>query len=161
MTDQDVSYPSEHLDRIREALAKHGTPSILEYSEAQGASGLTELSSRLNVAPIAIQMRYEQEARAIQDPREFAEDLLARRLLDVQDGWPNSPSWESLKDVRHQLIAWCDLLRRTAFEPSQKEIVRQLLRMTLPPGWRPQSRKDPVIRLLFDRFWAGPGAAPR
>lgn len=163
MTDRIAPNPSDHRTRIAEALAKQGAASIAEYAEAQGASGLTELASRLDVPPIAVQMRYEQEARSTGDPRELAEDLLFRCLQDVRDGWPASPSWEALKDIRYQLIAWCDLLRRTEFEGLQKEIVRQLLRMTMPPGWRPQSKADPVIRLLFDRLWNldGPGKASR
>lgn len=150
---KDPSHLHDGPARLARFLAANKKSSIVDYAQEKGRASLDELADALLVAPIVVQMRYEEEARKVQDPRRLAEDLLARRILNADDGWPSEPGWDTLKDIRYHVIAWCAMMKDTAFEDAQDKICHRLLSSALPPGWRPEASHDPVIAALFDEFW--------
>lgn len=146
--------------RLDQTLEDGDYNSILEYVKEQEGASLRKIAELLNVAPIVVQRRYEEEARRYEEEaqygptsRELAEDLLVRRLLDVEGGWPADPSWEHMGAVRDQVIAWSTLMQGTKFDEAQSDIVACLLRSALPAGWLPAGNRDPVISAAFDEFW--------
>lgn len=139
-----------HLARL---LADTGKLSILDHAKEHENVSLDQLADTLQVAPIVVQMRYEEEARSAKDPRALAEDLLARRLLNVTEGWPSVSEWETMGDIRYHIIAWCAMMKNTPFENAQKEIFSKLINSKLPAGWRPMTSRDPIIGALFNDLW--------
>lgn len=150
---KDPSLLHDGPARLARFLAANNKSSIVDYAQENGCASLDELAEALCVAPIVVQMRYEEEARKVQDPRRLAEDLLTRRVLNANDGWPSEPGWDTLEDIRYHVIAWCAMMKDTAFEDAQDKICHRLLSSALPSGWRPESSGDPVIAALFDEFW--------
>jgi len=147
--------------RMIEILAERGFANLTAFARTRPNATLGALAAEIgvgDVAPIQVQWVLFEEAKSSGALRPFATDLLARRLHEVDAGWPAGTTYGEQKAVRHQLVAWQGCLRDEAEEAKLAQVTRALLDATdIPAGWKPSGPDDPVIMAVFERYWPGDG----
>jgi hypothetical protein len=158
ITDSDRLAKEQWREEMTKALAERGTDSIFAFAKRHPGKSLSDLAAALGgIAPVLVQKCYEDEARRAENPREFVKDLLIRRLLALESGWPQGSEWEDQNAVRYQLIEWAGCLQSALYEPALKAILNYLLAAKdIPAGWIPEGEDDPLIAGLFARYWPRP-----
>jgi hypothetical protein len=143
-------------DHAQRALAAAGLSALELFDRNPGCTKL-ELTKRLNRGANAIGfgMVLYAEAQQAGRLREIASALFVAKILDkFPGGWNSSGTVHPLVKIG----GWDDDIEKGVADPrvraASQQIVRTLAIDEPPPeGWKPQSKDDPRIVELFDRFW--------
>ena len=146
------SWDSNWRARLYERVRERGFPSLTAFAEAHPALPLHLLAEELGKDDVVgVQLLSELLAEAEQSKQvtRFVRDVLVRLLSQsLPDGWPAVLDDEARFAVAEALGSW------SAYTPeTHKERVKQV-RAALrahppPPGWRPLSPDDELIRTLL------------
>ena len=138
--------------RLYERVRARGYDSLTAFAEARPAASLIELAEELgkdDVAGVQVLGGLHAEAERRKQVTRFVRDVLVRQFSEsLPNGWPAVLDDESRFQIGKTLGGW------SADTPeTHKERVRQA-RASLrahppPPGWRPLSPDDELLRTLL------------
>ena len=137
--------------RLYERIRERGYDSLTSFAEARPTASLVALAEELgeDVAGVQILTGLLAEAERRKQVTRFVRGVLVRELSEsLPEGWPAVLDDESRFKVASALGPW------TAYTPeSHEERVRRagdaLLATPPPPGWRPLSADDELLRTLL------------
>ncbi|RKH29642.1 NUDIX hydrolase [Corallococcus praedator] len=138
--------------RLYERIRERGYDSLTSFAEARPAVSWVALAEELgkdDVAGVQILKGLFAEAERRKQVMRFVRDILVRELAEeLPNGWPAVVDDSNRFDVAMPLGCW------SAHAPeTHKERVRQagdtLLAHPPPPGWRPLSPDDELLRTLL------------
>ena len=137
--------------RLYERIRERGYDSLTSFAEAHPTAPLYRLAEELgeDVAGVQILTGLLAEAERRKQVTRFVRGVLIRMLSEsIPDGWPTVLDDEARVEVALALGSW------SAYTPeSHKERARRagdaLLATPPPPGWRPLSADDELLRTLL------------
>ncbi|CAM3883687.1 NUDIX hydrolase [Corallococcus sp. ZKHCc1 1396] len=138
--------------RLYERVRERGYTSLTAFADARPAVPLVMLAEELgrdDVAGVQVLTGLLAEAEQHKRVTRFVRDLLVRQLSEsFPDGWPSVLNDSNRFELAKTMGCW------TADSPeTHKERVKQaraVLRATPPPpGWRPLSPDDELLRTLL------------
>ena len=137
--------------RLYERIRERGYDSLTSYAEARPTASLVALAKELgeDVAGVQVLSGLLAEAERRKQVTRFVRDVLVRMLSkSLPEGWPAVLDDANRFKVASALGPW------TAYTPeSHKERARRagdaLLATPPPPGWRPLSADDELLRTLL------------
>jgi hypothetical protein len=138
--------------RLYERVRERGYASLTAFAEARPTVPLYLLAEELgkeDVAAVQVLSGLLAEAEQRKQVTRFVRDVLARELSEsLPNGWPAVLDDANRGEVAMALGTW------TAYTPTtHKERVRRagdaLLATPPPPGWRPLSADDELLRTLL------------
>jgi hypothetical protein len=144
------------LENAQKALAEAGY-SALEFLALNPGVSESELAKRLNrgVSAIGLVMAIYKEATRNDVIRVTAKDLLIRKIYEVfPEGWTN----EGDVGPAVKMGGWDHHIKKY-IQNSQiagyatKIITHLTIDHRPTDGWRPKLDGDPVIEMLFNRYW--------
>ncbi|NOJ94085.1 NUDIX hydrolase [Corallococcus coralloides] len=137
--------------RLYERVRERGYDSLTAFADARPAVPLYVLADELgnDVAAVQVLSGLLYEAEQHQRVTRFVRDVLVR---EVAEGLPNG--WPLILDDASRFEVAMTLGRWSAYTPeTHEERVRQvrdaLLASPPPPGWRPLSPDDELLRTLL------------
>lgn len=147
------------LTATEEALAETGC-SALELLNSSSKSSVNELFDSLPsvskwACSAGLKMAIYDEAVKKNVVRETARDLLFRDISrEFPGGWLNGGKPDALS----KLFGWYSDIESYVSKRDVAELAEQIIRhLTIdhPPsdGWKPESKNDPLINEIFDRYW--------
>ncbi len=154
------AWRGDWMGRLYALVQSRGYGSVSEFVDAHPLRSLIELADDLgggDVAAQQIQTVLVGEARAARTVERRARDLLARRLAELEGGWPgpaSSRTREQEAKAMQALAGWApSALSEIRTEHCVAFGTAFLQSTELPAGWRPTGADDPVIVDLFERYW--------
>jgi hypothetical protein len=137
--------------RLYERIRERGYDSLTSFADARPTAPLSRLAEELgeDVAGVQVLSGLLAEAERRKHVTRFVRDVLVRMLSEsLPSGWPTVLDDEARGDVAIALGRW------SAYTPeSHEERARRagdaLLATPPPPGWRPLSADDELLRTLL------------
>ena len=137
--------------RLYERVRERGYTSLTAFAEARPTASLVELAEKLgeDVAGVQVFKGLVEEAERSRQLTRLVRGQLVRELSEsLPNGWPAVMDDANRFKVAKALGAW------SAYTPATHEErvkqVRAVLRATPPPpGWRPLSPDDELLRTLL------------
>jgi hypothetical protein len=138
--------------RLYERIRARGYDSLTAFAEARPAIPLYRLAEELgkdDVAAVQLLGGLHAEAEQRRSVTRFVRDVLVRELSDaLPGGWPAVMDDASRFEVAQALARWSGYTPET--HQARAERARAVLRATPPPpGWRPLSPDDELLRTLL------------
>jgi len=158
-TPSSKAFEKRLMDQAFQALEVAGV-GALEYVLANPKIPTTELAKKLsqesgkNISGIGFVMAVYDHAARLDQVRDFARDLLIRRILSA---FPNG--WQSKSDINPavRIGSWVQEIKRSCDDNSVEyasAIIRNLAVDQQPPdGWLPNRADDPLVEEVFSRCW--------
>jgi hypothetical protein len=137
--------------RLYERIRERGYDSLTSFAEARPTAPLFRLAEELgeDLAGVQVLTGLLAEAEKRKQITRFVRDVLVRMLSEsLPEGWPAVLDDETRMEVAMALGSW------SAYTPeTHKERARRagdaLLATPPPPGWRPLSADDELLRTLL------------
>jgi len=137
--------------RLHERIRERGYDSLTSFAEARPTASLVALAEELgeDVAGVQVLSGLLAEAERRKQVTRFVRDVLVRMLSkSLPNGWPAVLDDANRFKVAKALGAW------SAYTPeSHEERARRagdaLLATPPPPGWRPLTADDELLRTLL------------
>jgi len=137
--------------RLYERIRERGYDSLTSYAEARPTASLVALAEELgeDVAGVQVLSGLLAEAERRKQVTRFVRDVLVRMLSkSLPNGWPAVMDDANRFRVAKALGAW------SAYTPESHEQRVKQARAALraappPPGWRPLSADDELLRTLL------------
>jgi hypothetical protein len=138
--------------RLYERVRERGFDSLTAFVEARPAIPIHILADELgknDVAAVQVLSGLLAEAEQRKQVTRFVRDVLVRELSDsFPDGWPAVVDEANRFEVAHVLARW------TSYTPDSHKLRVKQARAALrahppPPGWRPLSPDDELLRTLL------------
>ena len=149
---EDRSWEGNWKVRLYERVRERGYASLTAFAEARPTASLVALAEELgpdDVAGVQVFSGLVAEAERSNRLTRLVRGQLVRELSQhLPNGWPAVLDDANRFDVAHALARW-----GTYTPETHKERVRQvgdaLLATPPPPGWRPLSPDDELLRTLL------------
>jgi hypothetical protein len=151
MTD-GLSWRGNWVARLYERVRERGHNSVTAFAEARPTASLVELARELgkdDVAGVQVFTALVEEAERGHHVTRLVRGQLVRELYEhLPDGWPAALVDPDRFKVVMALSAWFSFTPVTHRERVD-QISDALLATPPPPGWRPLSPDDELLRTLL------------
>ncbi|MHA7633342.1 NUDIX hydrolase [Corallococcus sp. M7] len=138
--------------RLYERVRKRGYDSLTAFAEARPAVPLHALADELgedDVAAVQVFSGLLAEAEQRRRVTRLVRDVLVRELSDeFPKGWPTVMNDEARMDIAIALGRWSGYTPET-HQGLVDQASNALLARPPPPGWRPLSPDDELLRTLL------------
>ncbi|RYZ42525.1 MAG: NUDIX hydrolase [Myxococcaceae bacterium] len=138
--------------RLYERIRERGYDSLTAFAEARPAVSLVALAEELgkdDIAGVQVMNGLFAEAQRRKQVTRFVRDMFVRELAEtLPDGWPAVVDDSNRFDVAMPLGSWS----AHAPETHRARVLQAgdaLLAHPPPPGWRPLSPDDELLRMLL------------
>jgi hypothetical protein len=138
--------------RLYERIRERGYDSLTAFAEARPAVPLYLLAEELgedDVAAVQVLSGLFAEAEQRKQVTRFVRDVLVRELSEgLPDGWPAVLDDANRFEVAQAFGRWFAYTPETHKERTD-QVMDALLATPPPPGWRPLSPDDELLRTLL------------
>jgi hypothetical protein len=138
--------------RLYERVRERGYDSLTAFAEARPAVPLNLLAEELgkdDVAGVQVLSGLLVEAERCKQVTRFVRDVLVRQLSEsLPSGWPVAMDDESRFQAAKALGCWSADIPES-YQERADQVMAALLAMPPPPGWRPLSPDDDLLRTLL------------
>lgn len=137
--------------RLYERVRERGYDSLTAFADARPTESLVELGEALgeDVAGVQVLSGLLAEAERRNQVSRFVRDVLVRMLYQsLPEGWPAVLDDVNRFKVAKALGRWSAYMPET-HEERVKQVSAVLLATPPPPGWRPLSPDDELLRTLL------------
>ncbi|OJT18431.1 NUDIX hydrolase [Archangium sp. Cb G35] len=138
--------------RLYERVRERGFASLTAFAEARPAVPLHLLAEELgkdDVAGVQVLSGLLAEAERSHQVTRFERDVLVRQLSQsLPEGWPAVLDDANRFKVAKALARWIGYTPE-AHQDRARQVMAALLASPPPPGWRPLSPDDELLRILL------------
>jgi hypothetical protein len=138
--------------RLYERVRERGFDSLTAFAEARPAVPLNLLADELgahDIAGVQVLSGLLAEAEQRKQVTRFVRDVLVRELAEgLPNGWPAVIDDTSRFEIAQVLGCWYAEIPETHRERAD-QVMAALRATSPPPGWRPLSPDDELLRTLM------------
>ena len=149
---EDRSWQGNWKARLYERIRERGYTSLTAFAEARPTAPLVALAEELgenDIAAVQVLSGLLAEAERRKQVTRFERDVLVRMLSEsLPDGWPAVLDDQARFAVGKALGRWIGYTPEAHQERSER-VIAALFAASPPPGWRPLSPDDELLRTLL------------
>ncbi|MDC0713821.1 NUDIX hydrolase [Stigmatella sp. ncwal1] len=149
---EDHSWEGNWKSRLYERVRERGYASLTAFAEARPTASLVALAEALgphDIAAVQVFSGLVAEAERNHQVTRLVRGQLVRELSQhLPNGWPTVLDDANRFDVAHALARWSTYTPET-HQQRVDHVGDALLATPPPPGWRPLSPDDELLRTLL------------